>query len=419
MSLFRMDLWFPEAIDYPVQLLTRPVWLVDYTAAMIIATVFAVVQVMACAYTAPKIIRSSASQPHNHNSRFNRVNWWHATSVLIAILYIVSTVIYWVVYIQRYTSVTTLRGYNLTEEQTLDWFRANPEHEGVKMICIPGALLLDGSEGARFCTMFKLEHNLLHYKALEVTFATLVEMLILLADVILVYRCYVGFADLAWVYATAGVLFLLSLSGPIMGIIALAKLASLGRNTDPWFEANFPQTGGYRFLAWHSPAVVIATSVAVNLFVTVAIVTRIMLARRKVRQLQLVGDVPKDPYLGISAILVESALPSAVFGVLAAVFPKVGKVGAYININFSPRVLWIAFTALAPQLIIIRVLQGRAWRRDMVYSNRSSSAGRGLLFAPMETTTHEQLRSPNDGGGVQDEEKTTSTPSTDLDSTPT
>jgi hypothetical protein len=52
MSLFRMDLWFPEAIDYPVQLLTRPVWLVDYTAAMIIATVFAGVL-----YTMPNLTR--------------------------------------------------------------------------------------------------------------------------------------------------------------------------------------------------------------------------------------------------------------------------------------------------------------------------------------------------------------------------
>lgn len=42
MSLFRPDLWFPEAVDYPVQLLLRPIFLADYIAATLLSTLFLV-----------------------------------------------------------------------------------------------------------------------------------------------------------------------------------------------------------------------------------------------------------------------------------------------------------------------------------------------------------------------------------------
>lgn len=40
MSLFRPDLWFPESVDYQVQFLVRPIFLVDYTLATLLATFF-------------------------------------------------------------------------------------------------------------------------------------------------------------------------------------------------------------------------------------------------------------------------------------------------------------------------------------------------------------------------------------------
>lgn len=301
-------------------------------------------------------------------------------------LYTASVLVYCVAFSRRYLSVTTLNTFDKTQEEAMQWFRDNPEHDGVKMICIPGAVAPGGQD---YCKLFKLTKNLLRYKGLEIAYASLVEALILAVDATLLYRFYVVFSTRRWVYLVVAVLSALSLAGPFIGFIALAKLASLGLKSDPWWTANFPQGG---FLAWHSPWLAVVLHVLVNVAITFAIIARITGARRQMRSVG--GNWPHGNfYVGLTATLVESALPSAVFGVLAAALQRAGK-GHIESIRFSPMILWVAFTALAPQFIIIRVMQGRAWSKEVAQS-AFTSAEMPLAFASRGTdpTTSTALHS--------------------------
>lgn len=80
----------------------------------------------------------------------------------------------------------TLKEFTETEEQTLQWFRDHPDHEGVKMICIPGSPDLSWP---RRCRRFKSTKNVLDYKVVELLFACLAEAIVLLSDGVLVSFC--------------------------------------------------------------------------------------------------------------------------------------------------------------------------------------------------------------------------------------
>lgn len=160
-----------------------------------------------------------------------------------------------------------------------------------------------------------------------------------------------------WIYPAIGVLSLASLgqlsvrcseesvitphlctAGPLIGIVALAKLAALGVKSDPWWSPNFPN----KFLEWHSPWVAIALPIFVNVVVTVAIITKIARTRNRLRN--LVGKLPSDSvYLGLTATLVESALPSALLGVLTAALSRAGP-GNVERVKFTPIMIWVALT---------------------------------------------------------------------------
>lgn len=59
----------------------------------------------------------------------------------------------------------------------------------------------------------------------------------------------------------------------------------------------------------------------------------------------------------------------------------------------------LSWQALAPQLILVRILQGRAWGSEQTYSNSSGatastftrSSGRNTIATPMRFTLKEQL----------------------------
>ncbi|KAJ3538227.1 hypothetical protein NMY22_g5253 [Coprinellus aureogranulatus] len=327
MSLFRPDLWFPESVDFQVQLLEQPASLADYIAATLIATLTLGVQLAAGG----------------------------------------------------------------TREEVAEWFQDNPDYEGVKTICIPAGL---GPGRQDFCKLFKLTRNLLAYKGVETAYASTVQALVVIVDGILIYRFHMMFSTARWIYPAVGVLSVLSLAGPVMGIVALGKLAALGTKSDPWWSANFPKD---KFLEWHSPWLAIVMPVLVNTVVTVAIIIRIASTRRRLRN--LVGKTVFDSaYLGLTAMLVESALPSALFGILAVVFHR-APARICILMKFSPSMLWVAFTALSPQFIIIRVLQGRAWNKEVAKSAWSGSDVPLVFFKDQtqDVASHIPVSDPEDG----------------------
>lgn len=81
----------------------------------------------------------------------------------------------------------------------------------------------------------------------------------------------------------------------------------------------------------------------VNVVVTSAIIARIICTRRRV--CKLVGKVPWDSaYLGLTATLVESSLPPAVLGVVAAVLHRAGGGHGEARVRAFPTMLWVAIT---------------------------------------------------------------------------
>ena len=146
--------------------------------------------------------------------------------------------------------------------------------------------------------------------------------------------------------------------------------------------------------------------------VTVAIITKIVRTRNRLRN--LVGKLPSDSvYLGLTATLVESALPSALLGVLTAALSRAGP-GNVERVKFTPIMIWVGLTvsvsysrakaalvglmmgqALSPQFIIIRVLQGRAWNKE-VAGSAWSSPDVPLIFASSQTQDTASSETVND-----------------------
>ncbi|KAH6894978.1 hypothetical protein BKA70DRAFT_1232312 [Coprinopsis sp. MPI-PUGE-AT-0042] len=186
-------------------------------------------------------------------------------------------------------------------------------------------------------------------------------LVILVADALLVYRCYIACHGKLYVWGSALLVTLLSAG------ILLTSCVFIGRGryiADP-----------LRTVLFHGR---IVCSVLVNLIVTLAIAARLREAEQELRR---ISSVSGTPYKAAFCIFLDSALPPTIVGVLICVaiiplehyFPDRPIYTHWIT------VLWYSFTvypipshphaavssrtlqALAPQLIAVRVLKGQSW----------------------------------------------------------
>lgn len=175
------------------------------------------------------------------------------------------------------------------------------------------------------------------------------QLMVILADVLLIYRCWIVFHQRKWICAIPCVPFVVSLALSFYGIVAVAQ--------SPPTTNGAPAPKSATQAA--APFIATLSSVSVNIIVTTCISTEIIRSRRKLRKL-LGGlgedSAPSDTYFAV-AILVEAALPSALVGVYVPFATFVTRGGIYTS-----RVAWAVFTALAPQVILVRVLK----RRDVL-----------------------------------------------------
>lgn len=125
-------------------------------------------------------------------------------------------------------------------------------------------------------------------------------------------------------------------------------------------------------------------SVSFNCLATLLILYRLYRTRRRVRALISAKDL--SVYLGVAAILIESALPLSIAGIVFAAVNFIPNQSVPVRvISTISNVLWFAanesfivfylyismssrpfLQALSPQMIIFRVTMGRSW------SNRGS-----------------------------------------------
>ncbi|EJF62052.1 hypothetical protein DICSQDRAFT_136160 [Dichomitus squalens LYAD-421 SS1] len=165
----------------------------------------------------------------------------------------------------------------------------------------------------------------------------------LMTDGLLLYRCYVVWADVRVIILPC----FLYLSTVPLGILTLFVNAV---RSEPrlWLGGMQPYTLAY-------------TSVAIssNLLVSALICARILFLARHTRA--ALGDEAAHMYTNAVALVVESALAYAVCGVVYVVFLAVQSPMSVMFASF-----YVMFTCLASQMIVLRVLMGRAWTQEAV-----------------------------------------------------
>ncbi|KAJ8075615.1 hypothetical protein PM082_021245 [Marasmius tenuissimus] len=163
-----------------------------------------------------------------------------------------------------------------------------------------------------------------------------------MGDLLSLYRCYIIWASNRIVVIIPGLFFLASTA---MAIISLIQSASPGSSL-------FVGTSLRFYVPW------IVLTCSLNVIVTTLIIYRLVSTRLQVRQSTRHKELYRI-YTGPVAVLVESALPFSILGVVFAVLVGVGN-----NVFLIFNAIWGSYVAIAPLMIIHRMASGKAWEKD-------------------------------------------------------
>ncbi|KAJ2917981.1 hypothetical protein MD484_g2449, partial [Candolleomyces efflorescens] len=202
-------------------------------------------------------------------------------------------------------------------------------------------------------------------------------LFIALGDALLVYRCYIICVEYRWVTI----------------LPALATMAGLGLFIASAVLAD-------NLISYRVAAASTLLTVSTNIIVTSLITFHLLRARRNLGKVLPSADM--RVYTGVIAILVESAAPLTILGIIAAILQQLNtgtarSPGFYV----TPRYLH-AFTdeftkALSPHMIIFRVTTGRSFTKfptpkDGVLSNPIQFARQPAESSLLSALNTEPLR---------------------------
>ncbi|KAJ2924158.1 hypothetical protein H1R20_g12937, partial [Candolleomyces eurysporus] len=207
--------------------------------------------------------------------------------------------------------------------------------------------------------------NLYNWKRLVI--GALFGILVLLGEALLVYRCYVICMDYWWVAILPAVT---SLSAFVLFLLSI-----------------FVTTPNFKTAEISSASSLL--TVSTNVVVTSLITFHLLRARRTLSKLLPSKDMRL--YTGIVAILIESALPVTIFGIIQAALAHTSNRSEVEVVCLSVfDGLFSAFCALSPHMIIFRVTTGRSFTRFP--SVKNSVLSNPLQFAH-ETTESSFMQS--------------------------
>ncbi|TEB24587.1 hypothetical protein FA13DRAFT_1714590 [Coprinellus micaceus] len=405
MSSFANGFWIPSGIEFGARFLDTGLNFYDSLIGTLICTLFSGIQLCMVRRIFQLHFRLRESKNARSRRQAAKAMFLIGTSMLLTFMFLAASLIYCVQFSRNVLSLRSVAKFSDLASAT-----DPPIYRGC------------ARDSIGTCVEVSLD-KLQQGRRMELAFAALVQALIFLTDILLLIRCYLLFIDKAWVWATALVSFVASIGVWIFGLASLSKAGGLsGGSSWNWAspsQASIPRVDVFLQSASVPPSGVdaslprgyhtsmsILASLMVNAIVTVAIVTRVLIARRRLQDnlpLSQVGEGRRkdDVYSTAAALIIESASPPVVFGILAAVFssPDVKASRKAFDFELIPKIAWVAFTALAPQLILVRILQGRAWGSEQTYSNSSGatastltrSSGRNTIATPMRFTLKEQL----------------------------
>jgi hypothetical protein len=205
---------------------------------------------------------------------------------------------------------------------------------------------------------------------------------VFLADGLMLYRCYtIRYADPLWLRVLPALLYIPSVAFGLFTISVYAK----------------PTNG---VISWPQPTFVCLT-VAFNILVTVLIAQKMVASRKRLAEALPGRDM--SAYTGVTAVLIESAIPLSLTGLGYAILSAMSITGPgdpYVGVTFLNlfNLLYTSFNQLSPTLIIFRVTTGRSWTNDFEQSTRESSEK-----GPMGTLRfHHTTQGGQDGESVVD-----------------
>ncbi|KAF9269953.1 hypothetical protein L218DRAFT_4101 [Marasmius fiardii PR-910] len=160
-----------------------------------------------------------------------------------------------------------------------------------------------------------------------------------LADALLIYRCYVIWSS--WIV----VLFPAFL---YVGTFAMSLLLI--------YESAQPGANFFKGHAVDFGVPYIALTISNNVIVTSLICGRLITVKSRMRT--AIGPDHAKMYTSVIAIMVESAAPFTILGVIYAI-----TYARHSPTSIAFVQLWGDFCALSPQFIILRVAMGKAWSK--------------------------------------------------------
>ncbi|KAJ6570158.1 hypothetical protein DFH09DRAFT_1154196 [Mycena vulgaris] len=177
-----------------------------------------------------------------------------------------------------------------------------------------------------------------------------------LGDGLMLYRLYVFYTGTTlWVIAFPALLFLAS---TCMGIVMTIQSGLPGGDIFHGTAVNFG-------IPW------LVLTITFNVITTSMITIRLFKISRGMRR--VLSKERADVYIGVIAILVESALPFTLLGI--------GYLVTYVRADSESLAfadVWGCFVSLSPQAIILRVAMGSAWSKKTV--TQHNTANTTVLF---------------------------------------
>ncbi|KIJ65818.1 hypothetical protein HYDPIDRAFT_151450 [Hydnomerulius pinastri MD-312] len=162
----------------------------------------------------------------------------------------------------------------------------------------------------------------------------------LMSDGLLIYRCLVVWNDRR-----------------ILIFPCFLWIAALGLGITQLYVDGAPNGNFFVGLAAQIGVAYTATSVGLNIVLTMLICGRIIHHGRQTRT--FMGAAAAEMYFGIVSIIIESAIPYSLTGIA---FVVAYALNSDMTIFFLS--LYVMFTALSPQMLMLRVASGRAWSRE-------------------------------------------------------
>ncbi|KAH6911867.1 hypothetical protein BKA70DRAFT_865076 [Coprinopsis sp. MPI-PUGE-AT-0042] len=200
---------------------------------------------------------------------------------------------------------------------------------------------------------------------------------IAIGDILMLWRCLVLWTDRKWVVLLPALACLGSITSKIIYLVGDITTSSLG------LRVKVQLTGA-------------VSNVAMNIMITFLIVLRVMQAKYRAAK-AFPNQTPPRWYSKVTALVVESAAPLAIFGICLITLRGINLAEAEKPVQSGSSGLqrarrnivtdvvqcfYDAFCTLSPQMIIVRVTRGKAWTHSSVIE--ATDEGAMDLSQPMQ-----------------------------------